>query len=200
MIRVRRWWLSEGKNCTMSKVRVLVNKFLTQPVQMMCVSAIPTSIVDLNFRLPSWLGWMKSFAAMENWSLSPITFLISLPTVLSRTIGLKDFGESQDFLFSLGMTTVVDLLKYDSQYPSSIQVLVMWMMISRHSLSLRMILRWLYDNLSGLGAEALLQLAIAILNSSLENKGQEEVGLSMISSRISTSTWWWRAVLNVYQA
>ena len=200
MIRVRRWWLSEGKNCTMSKVRVLVNKFLTQPVQMMCVSAIPTSIVDLNFRLPSWLGWMKSFAAMENWSLSPITFLISLPTVLSRTIGLKDFGESQDFLFSLGMTTVVDLLKYDGQYPSSIQVLVMWMMISRHSLSLRMILRWLHDNLSGLGAEALLQLAIAILNSSLENKGQEEVGLSMISSRISTSTWWWRAVLNVYQA
>ena len=200
MIRVRRWWLSEGKNCTMSKVRVLVNKFLTQPVQMMCVSAIPTSIVDLNFRLPSWLGWMKSFAAMENWSLSPITFLISLPTVLSRTIGLKDFGESQDFLFSLGMTTVVDLLKYDGQYPSSIQVLVMWMMISRHSLSLRMILRWLHDNLSGLGAEALLQLAIAILNSSLENKGQEEVGLSMISLRISTSTWWWRAVLNVYQA
>ena len=200
MIRVRRWWLSEGKNCTMSKVRVLVNKFLTQPVQMMCVSAIPTSIVDLNFRLPSWLGWMKSFAAMENWSLSPITFLISLPTVLSRTIGLKDFGESQDFLFSLGMTTVVDLLKYDGQYPSSIQVLVMWIMISRHSLSLRMILRWLHDNLSGLGAEALLQLAIAILNSSLENKGQEEVGLSMISSRISTSTWWWRAVLNVYQA
>ena len=200
MIRVRRWWLSEGKNCTMSKVRVLVNKFLTQPVQLMCVSAIPTSIVDLNFRLPSWLGWMKSFAAMENWSLSPITFLISLPTVLSRTIGLKDFGESQDFLFSLGMTTVVDLLKYDGQYPSSIQVLVMWMMISRHSLSLRMILRWLHDNLSGLGAEALLQLAIAILNSSLENKGQEEVGLSMISLRISTSTWWWRAVLNVYQA
>ena len=200
MIRVRRWWLSEGKNCTMSKVRVLVNKFLTQPVQMMCVSAIPTSIVDLNFRLPSWLGWMKSFAAMENWSLSPITFLISLPTVLSRTIGLKDFGESQDFLFSLEMTTVVDLLKYDGQYPSSIQVLVMWMMISRHSLSLRMILRWLHDNLSGLGTEALLQLAIAILNSSLENKGQEEAGLSMISSRISTSTWWWRAVLNVYQA
>jgi len=36
--------------------------------------------------------------------------------------------------------------------------------------------------LSGPGAEALLQLAIAILNSSLENKGQEEVGFSAISS------------------
>ena len=95
------------------------------------------------------------------------------------------------------MIVVIDLLKYDGQYPSSIQVLAMWMMISRYSLSLRMILRWLHDNLSRLGVEALLQLAIAILNSSLENKSQGEVGLLTISSRISTSTWWWRAVLNV---
>ena len=77
----------------MLKARVLVDKFLTQPVRMMCVSTILTSIVNLNFRLPSWLGWMKSFAAVANWSLSLITFLISLPTVLSRIIGLKDFGE-----------------------------------------------------------------------------------------------------------
>jgi len=42
--------------------------------------------------------------------------------------------------------------------------------------------------LSGLGAEALLQLAMAILSSSLENEGQGEVGLLMISSRISTLT------------
>ena len=181
----------------MSKVRVLVDRFLTQPVWMIWVSAISTSVVDLNFKLLSWLGWIKSLAAMVNWSLSPITFLISLPTVLSKTIGLKDFGELYDVLFSLGMIIVIDLLKYDGQYPSSIQALAMQIMIPRHSLSLRIILRWLHDNLSGPGAEALLQLAIAILNSSFENKSQGEVGFLGILSRISTSTWWWRAVLNV---
>jgi len=93
MMRVRRQWLSERKNCAMSKVRVLVDRFLTQPVRMMCISVIPTFIVDLNFRLLSWLEWMKLFAAMANWSLSPITFSMSFPTVLSRTMGLKYFGE-----------------------------------------------------------------------------------------------------------
>ena len=58
------------------------------------LDTILISIVDLNFRLLSWLEWMKLFAAMANWSLSLITFSIILPTVLSRTIGLKDFGES----------------------------------------------------------------------------------------------------------
>ena len=81
--------------------------------------------MDLNFKPPSWLGWIKSLAAIVNWSLSLITFSISLPTVLSRTIGLKDFGELYNILFGLGMTTVIDLLKCDSQYPSSIQALVM---------------------------------------------------------------------------
>ena len=155
---------------------------------MIWVSAIPASVMDLNFRLPSWLGWIKSLAAVANWSLSPITFLISLPTVLNRTIGLKDFGELYNFLFGLGMTTVIDLLKCDGQYPSLIQALVMWIMIPRHSLSLRIILRWLHDNLSGPDANTLLQLAIMILNSSFENEGQEEVSFPGISSRILTLT------------
>ena len=196
-MRVRRRWFSNRKNCTMSKMRVLVNRFLTQPIQMIWVSAIPASVMDLNFRPPSWLGWIKLLAAMANWSLSPITFLISLPTVLSRTIGLKDFSKSYDFLFSLEMMIVIDLLKCYGQYPSSIQVLAIWIMIPRYSLSLRIILRWLHDNLSGPGAEVLLQLAIAILNSSFENGGQGEIGFLGISSRILTSTWQWRAVLNV---
>ena len=70
--------------------------------------------MDLNFKPLSWLGWIKLLAAMVNWSLSLITFLISLPTMLSRTIGLKDFGKLYDILFSLGMITVIDLLKCDS--------------------------------------------------------------------------------------
>ena len=55
---------------------------------------------------------MKSLDATVNWILSAITFLISLPRVLSRTMGRKAFGLSYDVLFSLGMTTVVEILKY----------------------------------------------------------------------------------------
>ena len=46
----------------MSKAKVLVNKFFVQPDHIIYVRTIPTSIVDLNFRLPNWLGWMKSLA------------------------------------------------------------------------------------------------------------------------------------------
>ena len=49
-----------------------------------------------------------------------MTFSINLPNVLSRTIGLKDLEESYIFLFSLGITTVVDLLKCEGQNPNSI--------------------------------------------------------------------------------
>jgi len=148
MMRVRRQWLSDGKNCVISKVRVLVVKFLTQPIRMIYVSAIPTSVIDLNFNLLSWLEWIKLLAAMINCSLSPITFLINLPIVLSRTIGLKDLEESYNFLFGLGITTVIDLLKCEGQYPNLIQVLAIPIMLFKQSSFLRMILRWLHDNLS----------------------------------------------------
>ncbi len=140
---------------------------------------------------------MKLLADVMNWSLSLITFLISLLIVLSRTICLKDLGMLYDFLFSLGMMTVVDLLKCKGQYSNSIQALSIWIMLFKHSSSLRMILKWLYDNLFRLGVEVLLQFAIVILNSSFENWGQEEVSLLMKSSRTSTSTWQWKAVLKV---
>ena len=196
-MRVRRWWLSNRKNCMISKVRVFVVKFLTQPIQIICISAIPVSIIDLNFNPLSWLEWMKLLATMMNWSLSSIAFSISLPIVLSRTISLKDLGVSYDFLFSLRITTVVDLLKCKGQYPNSIQVLAMQIMLFKHLSSLRIILRWLHNNLSRPEIEVLLQFAMAILNSSFKNRGQGKVSLSMISSRILMSTWWWRAVLKV---
>ena len=174
----------------MSKVRVLIDMFLVHPTLMIWVSTTSTSIVDLNLKLPSWLGWMKLFDVVLNWSLSLITFSMSLPTVLKRTIGLNDLGESYNFLFSLEMTIIVDLLKCEGQYPNSIQALVMWMIILRHSSSLRIILRWLHINLSGSGTEELLQLDKASLNSSFEKEDQGEVGLLVISLRMSISTWW----------
>ena len=95
----------------MSKAKVLVALPLTQPDRTMWVSAMPASEVDLNLRPPSWLGWMKLLEATENWSRSAMTFLMSLPRVLRRTIGQKAFGLSYDGLFGLDMIIVVDILK-----------------------------------------------------------------------------------------
>ena len=70
-----------------------------------------------------------------------MTFSMSLPTVLRRIIGLNNLEELYDFLFGLGITTVVDILKCDGQYPKLIQALAIWMIVLRHLLSLRIILR-----------------------------------------------------------
>ena len=141
IMKDRRQWFNEGKNWAMSKARVLVDKFLIQPVWMIWVKATPASTVNLNLRPPSWLGWINSFEAVLNWSLSPMTFLMSLPTVLRRTIGLNTLGESYDFLFSLKMTIMVDLLKCEGQYPNLIHMLAILMIILRQLSSLRIILR-----------------------------------------------------------
>ena len=181
----------------MSNVRVLVVKFLTQPVRIVCIRVILVLVVDLNLRPPSWLGWIKSLDTVWNCSLSPMTFSISLPIVLRRTIGLNDLGESYDFLLGLGITIVVEVLKCNSQYPKLIHVLAIRTKVSRHSISSKIVLRWFHESLSGPGAEELLQLDNANLNSSLENSGQGTMGLLLISSRIDVSTWRLLAVLKV---
>jgi len=76
---------------------------------------------------------MKLLDAMMNWSLSAITFSTSLPRVFRRIIGRKAFGLSYDALFSLGMTTVVEILKYLGQWPKLMQVLAMLMILERQS-------------------------------------------------------------------
>ena len=52
-MRVRSLWFNEGKNCEMSKARVLVVFLLVYPDQIIYVSAMPASEVDLNFKPPS---------------------------------------------------------------------------------------------------------------------------------------------------
>ena len=113
---MRMLWFNDGKNWEILKTKELVDLPLAHPDQMICVSAIPASAVDLNFRLPSWLGWMKSLDVTMNWSLSATTFSMSLPRVLRRTIGQKAFGWSYNDLFGLDMTIVVNTLKYFGQY------------------------------------------------------------------------------------
>jgi len=92
-------------------------------------------------------------------------------------------------VLDLGITTIVDLLKWFGQYPRMIQVSAMLVILLRQLSCLRIDLRCCHVNLSGPGTDKLLYLFIACLNSSLENGFQKVVNLSLISSKTSTSTY-----------
>ena len=195
-MRTRKRWFKEGKNWEMSKAKVLVALPFTHPERTMWVSAMPASDVDLNLRPPSWLRCMKSLEATENWSHSAITFSMSLPRVLRRTIGRNAFGLSYDCLFSLGMIIVVDILKWFGQCPRLMQAFAMLMTFERQ-VSFLMVFQWRQVSLSGPGAEESAQLLITDENSNLEKGPQLWDSLWSSSLRISTSTWRGSAVLNV---
>ena len=57
-----------------------------------------------------------------------------------------------------------DALKYDSQYPKLIYILAILTMFSKHLSSLMTSLRCFHKILSGLGADKLLYLLMAIVN------------------------------------
>ena len=98
-----------------------------------------------------------------------MTFSINLPSIFSRIIGLKDLGILYDALLGFGIMIVVKVLKWLGQYPTSIHALAILMIFLKHNLSLKIHLRCLYDSLLGLGADELLYLAIALMNSSSKN-------------------------------
>jgi len=54
---------------------------------------------------------MKLLDTTWNWSLSLITFTISLPKVLKRTIDLNTLEELYNVLLGFGITIVVEILK-----------------------------------------------------------------------------------------
>ena len=180
----------------MSKAKKLVDMFLIYPIQMKWVRAIPVSVVDLNFSPPSWLWWIKSLDMTWNWSLSPITFSISFPSVLRSTIGLKDLGESYAALLSFEIKIVIKFLKWLGQYPISIQALAIAMMFPRYVLSLTTYLRYSHNNLSGLGADELLYLTMALVNSSSKNGDHDKKWYRFNSFNTFSSTWQNWAVLN----
>jgi len=95
-------------------------------------------------------------------------------------------------LLDLGITTVIDVLKWDGQCPKSIQVLAISMNLLMQSLFLMIDLIWLHVNLSGPGADKLLHFSITSISSSLENSVHLVVALSKISSKkwMSTSQDW----------
>ena len=169
MIDIRSQWFNKGKNCAILKARVLVKQFLVHPNQIICIRVTPTLMVDLNFSPPNWLGWIKLLLTMWYCNLSPMTFLISFPRVLSKTIGLKDSGESYNGLLGLEMITMNDILKWFDQYSKSMQVLVILMTLVIQSLSFIIDLRCLHNSLSSPDVDELLQLSKVILNFSFEN-------------------------------
>jgi len=139
---------------------------------------------------------MKLLDMTWNWSLSPITFSISFPSVLRSTIGLKDLGESYTTLLGFGITTVVKFLKWLGQYSISIQALAMVIMSSRHVLSLTMCLRYSYNNLSRLGADKLLHLTMLRVNSFSENGDHDKEWYGFNLFNKFSSTWRNWAILN----
>ena len=158
---------------------------------------MPAFVVDLNFKPPSWLGWVKLLHATINWSLSATTFSMSLPRVLSRTMGWKAFGWSYEVLLGLGMMIVDKILKCLGQYPRLIHESAILIMLVRQRSCLTMNFRWRQVSLSGSGADASLHLLITDLNSSLENKLHLWEGLCSTLLRILRSTWWFKALLKV---
>ena len=94
---------------------------------------------------------------------------MSLPKVLRSTMGQKDLRWSYAILFILEIITVEECLKWLGQCPRFMHALVMLIMLERQSSCLRMVLRCHHVSLSRPGADELLHLIIACLNSSIKN-------------------------------
>ena len=130
-----------------------------------------------------------------------MTFSMSLPKVLRRTMGLNTFGESYNILLDFSITIVVEILKWEGQKPRLKHEFTILIMLCKYILSLRICLRWLQESLSGPGAEELLHLVIVIMNSSSENPFHWVVEKADISSStLSLMKQWWAVLNELYNA
>ena len=148
---------------------------------------MPASVIDLSLRPPSWLWYIKLLAIMWNWSLLLMNFLISLSIVFRNTIGLNNLGESYNDLLGFGIIIVIEILKCKGQYPNSIQVFVIVIIFFRHILSLRIILRCLYNSFFRSGVDILLYLNKELVNSFSKSRAQGEDTNDSSSFKISLS-------------
>jgi len=97
-----------------------------------------------------------------------MTFSMSLPVVLSRTIRWKDLGVLYKSLLSLGMITVLVDLKWEGQYSNLIQVSAMFLILSKQRLLENRNFMCFQEMWSGPEDDKDEHLAIASLNSCLE--------------------------------
>jgi len=147
------------------------------------------SVVEHYFRPPSWYRWMKSLEINWNCNLLLMTFSISLLIMLSRMIGLKSFGESYNSLLGLEIIINIETLKYNGQWPKSIHTSAMLMNFLRYAAFLTILLKCLYNNLSGPGINKLLHFLIELMNFSFEDGFHIIIGLLGISSNKLVSIW-----------
>ena len=130
---------------------------------------------------------MKLLDIAWNWSLSPMNFSISLPKMLSKIISLKNLDMLYEDLLGFRITMVVEILKWNGQWPKSKHALVILIILFKQTLSLNTYLRWLHDSLFRPGVDELLHLASTFINFSFENRSQEKGDIESISLRTSTS-------------
>jgi len=130
-----------------------------------------------------------------NWSLLLITFLISLPIVLRKTIGLKNLGESYNDSLGLGITIVNKILKWLGQCPNSMQVLAMAIILFWYVLSLITHFKWPHDSLLGPRADEMLHFTMALVNSSSKKGNHNKVWYKLSSLNTFSSIWQNWAVL-----
>ena len=83
-----------------------------------------------------------------------------------------------------------DALKCDSQYPKLIYILAILTMFSKHLSSLMTSLRCFHKILSGLGADKLLYLLMAIVNYFFEKEFHDKYKLEESSSNNNMFTCW----------
>ena len=138
---------------------------------------------------------MKFFEIDWNCNLLLITFLISLPIILSKTIGLKALGEPYNSLLGLEMIMDIETLKCAGQWPSSKHASAILMIFLKYILSLIILLRCFHDNLSGLEVNELLHWLMEIMNSTSKNGFQVIVCFLIISFNRLILIWWSCAVL-----
>ena len=98
-------------------------------------------------------------------------------------MGLKVFGVLYNSLLDLGIMIDIDVLKYNGQYPNSIHILAMLIILLRYSISLMISLICFQDSLSGPEVKSLPYLSIAKRSSSLKKEDHLVQGLFGILSR-----------------
>ena len=193
--------MSKGKNCIISNASMLIVRFLTYSDQIKWLRAMPTLVVDLCLSLPNWHEWMKLLDIDRNCNLSPIIFSKSLPVMLSNMIEWNNLDKSYKALLGLGIMTVVNILKWDGQWPKSAHTLAILISLIMYSLFLMIFLICSQDNLSGPGVKELLHFSMALMSSSFEKETYFIISLSGISSNRLILTWWfWVELKDLWSA
>ena len=113
-----------------------------------------------------------------------MTFSISLPSILKRTISQNILGVLYEALLGLGIIMEDNVLKCDSQCSRFIHTLAILIKLLTHVLSLIMTLRCFHNNLSSSRVEVLLHFVIELLNSLTKKDIQIMVVLDQISSNM----------------